>query len=90
MRGTWLCIAHFFIPLHGSYATTGPDGGIGRHEGLKIPWPLRLCGFKSHSGYFQGWKLQEFFGPEIFLGMCGVVGGDNKNNRRQLGEFNRG
>ena len=27
------------------------DGEIGRHEGLKIPWPLRLCGFKSHSEY---------------------------------------
>ena len=23
----------------------------GRHEGLKILWPLRLCGFKSRSEY---------------------------------------
>ena len=29
-----------------------PDGGIGRHEGLKIPWLLQLCGFKSRSGYY--------------------------------------
>ena len=33
------------------YKTSCSDGGIGRHEGLKIPWPLRLCGFKSHSEY---------------------------------------
>ena len=27
----------------------------GRHEGLKILWPLRLCGFKSRSEYlFKG------------------------------------
>ena len=28
-----------------------PDGGIGRHEGLKIPWPLRPYGFDSRSGH---------------------------------------
>ena len=28
------------------------DGGIGRHAGLKILWPLRLCGFDSRSRYF--------------------------------------
>ena len=28
-----------------------PGGGIGRHEGLKIPWLLQPCGFKSHPGY---------------------------------------
>ncbi len=27
------------------------NGGIGRHEGLKILWPLRLCGFKSRFEY---------------------------------------
>ena len=27
------------------------NGGIGRHEGLKIPWPVRLCGFKSRFEY---------------------------------------
>ena len=26
-------------------------GGIGRHAGLKIPWPLWPCGFKSRPGY---------------------------------------
>ena len=28
-----------------------PDGGIGRHAGLKILFPLRECGFDSRSGY---------------------------------------
>ena len=31
-----------------------PDGGIGRHEGLKIPWPLRPYGFESRSGHNHG------------------------------------
>ena len=30
---------------------TSPGGGIGRHRGLKIPRPLRLCGFKSRPGH---------------------------------------
>ena len=34
------------FPLNGC-----SNGGIGRHEGLKIPWPLRLCGFKSRFEY---------------------------------------
>ena len=29
----------------------GPDGGIGRHAGLKILWPLRPCRFDPGSGY---------------------------------------
>ena len=34
------------------FRSTGcSNGGIGRHEGLKIPWPLRLCGFKSRFEY---------------------------------------
>ena len=28
------------------------NGGIGRHEGLKIPWLLQLCGFKSRFEYW--------------------------------------
>ena len=40
------CVSlHFFFWIH------CPDGGIGRHEGLKILWPLRLYGFKSRSGH---------------------------------------
>ena len=27
------------------------NGGIGRHEGLKILWLLQLCGFKSRFEY---------------------------------------
>ena len=27
------------------------NGGTGRHAGLKILWPLRLCGFKSRFEY---------------------------------------
>ena len=30
------------------------NGGIGRHEGLKIPWLLQLCGFKSRFEYSKG------------------------------------
>ena len=30
---------------------TGPGGGIGRHAGLKILYPLKMCGFKSRPGY---------------------------------------
>ena len=28
-----------------------PDGGIGRHEGLKILWINTPCGFESHFGH---------------------------------------
>ena len=35
------------LPLH----TGAPEWWNGRHEGLKIPWPLRLCGFESHFGH---------------------------------------
>ena len=43
-----------FVKTHFNvYKTSCSDGGIGRHEGLKIPWPLRLCGFKSHSEYLS-------------------------------------
>ena len=30
-----------------------PGWWNGRHAGLKILWPLRLCGFKSRSGYWK-------------------------------------
>ena len=29
------------------------NGGIGRHEGLKILWLLQLCGFKSRFEYYK-------------------------------------
>ena len=38
-------------PPQGGFCALGPDGGIGRHAGLKILWPLRPCGFDSRSGY---------------------------------------
>ena len=28
-----------------------PDGGIGRRAGLKIQYPLKMCGFDSRSGH---------------------------------------
>jgi hypothetical protein len=34
-----------------------PGGGIGRHAGLKILYPLKMCGFKSRPGY-QGLKAR--------------------------------
>ena len=30
-----------------------PEWWNGRHEGLKIPWPLRLCGFESRFGHIM-------------------------------------
>ncbi len=38
-----------------------PDGETGRHKGLKIPRPLRLCRFDSGSGYHD--DFQRF--PEL-------------------------
>ena len=45
--------------MFGSYTKTPyiclkgcSNGGIGRHEGLKIPWLLQLCGFKSRFEYW--------------------------------------
>jgi hypothetical protein len=47
-----------------------PDGGIGRHPGLKILCPLRTCGFKSRSGYRKALHLKKcrafFIGFPIF------------------------
>ena len=39
------------------------NGGIGRHEGLKIPWLLQLCGFKSRFEYksSDNYSCQSFF-----------------------------
>ena len=34
-----------------------PGGGIGRHEGLKIPCPKPACGFKSRPGHHPQNKL---------------------------------
>ena len=46
---------HFFYPVlkRGAIKNdlTGPGGGIGRHAGLKILYPLKMCGFKSRPGY---------------------------------------
>lgn len=41
-----------------------PGGGIGRHRGLKIPRPLRLCGFESRPGHFAGVGLLSSFAHE--------------------------
>ena len=38
-----------------------PEWWNGRHEGLKIPWPLRLCGFESHFRYPRGRKMRPLF-----------------------------
>ncbi len=50
----------------------------GRHEGLKILWPLRLCGFKSRSEYrgclqISIWVASFFVGLLISL-LWGVLG----------------
>ena len=47
------------------------NGGIGRHEGLKIPWPLRLCGFKSRFEYEKAIVIPcRSMTYEGFLFMC--------------------
>ena len=38
----------------------------GRHEGLKILWPLRLCGFKSRSGYEKSLTTSRLSDSYIF------------------------
>lgn len=37
------------------------DDGIGRHDRLKICWPLRSCGFESHSRYYKSFEVQKGF-----------------------------
>ncbi len=62
------------------------NGGIGRHEGLKIPWPLRLCGFKSRFEYGERLLIllncQAFFVclSYIFVTLCSF----SDNNMLQL------
>ena len=36
------------------------DGGIGRHEGLKLPCPLKACGFKSRSQHKENRSSERF------------------------------
>jgi putative endonuclease len=44
-----------------------PGWWNGRHAGLKILWPLRLCGFKSRSGYkFKALFMRAFYFYFIF------------------------
>lgn len=38
-------------PVFRSLARGCSSGGIGRHAGLKILWPLRPCGFNSRLEY---------------------------------------
>ena len=39
----------------------------GRHEGLKILWPLRLCGFKSRFEYSKGRIVFSTVRPFLFI-----------------------
>lgn len=46
------------LPLNSGFGSSNlplptkcPDGGIGIHEGLKIPWTLSPCKFDPCSGY---------------------------------------
>jgi hypothetical protein len=39
------------VKLRDFFTQPRPGGGIGRHAGLKILWPLRPCGFNSRPGY---------------------------------------
>ena len=56
------------------------NGGIGRHEGLKIPWPLRLCGFKSRFEYKYSLLIPcKRVVYEGFLFYYGHIAGKSKN-----------
>src|SRR5579872_2507157 len=39
------------IPKSTVFIDKSPDGGTGRRAGLKIPFPLKECGFDSLSGH---------------------------------------
>ena len=48
------------LPLNSGFGSSNlplptkcPDGGIGIHEGLKIPWTLSPCKFDPCSGYLD-------------------------------------
>ena len=43
------------------------SGGIGRHEGLKIPWPLKPCRFEPGLGYSKPLLIIWFWGVLCFL-----------------------
>ena len=45
----------------------GPGGGIGRHAGLKILYPLKMCGFKSRPGYIPKSLKTLVFSGFVFL-----------------------
>ena len=47
----YLQIIKNVVSLHRVYKHIGLEWWNGRHEGLKILWPLRLCGFKSRLEY---------------------------------------
>ena len=42
-----------------------PDGGIGRHEGLKIPWPRGCAGSSPAPGTKTVWSLEDECGGEL-------------------------
>ncbi len=74
-----------YLPLH--YLT--PEWWNGRHEGLKIPWPLRLYEFESRFRHFPSVELlsrREFFcyplhlfAPYMYMGRyCPKEGKNNE------------
>ena len=51
-----------------------PHGGIGRHEGLKIPWLLQPCRFESDWGYVVCNSFEDL--PKIWVVVASVLMGE--------------
>lgn len=49
MEFGYLCISVFVAKTR----LAGPSGGIGRRDGLKIHYPLKMCRFESGPGHFS-------------------------------------
>ena len=52
-------------------------GGIGRHEGLKIPCPKRACGFESRSRYISRGRVEVKLTGLITQGCASDTSGSN-------------
>ena len=79
-----------YLPLH--HLT--PEWWNGRHEGLKIPWPLRLYEFESRFRHFPSVELlsrREFFAVPIplYMYMGRYCPKEGKNDEKQTYYFVR-
>ena len=47
-----------------------PEWWNGRHEGLKIPWLLQLCGFESRFGHYTARAITQARAVHVFLSIA--------------------